>query len=165
LVEENGEMSRFCDYVLVLWGERFEEAPAAIFITVLREAGLRVKVVGLTPRQICGAHGLALVPDVTLDQALTLAAHTICVVIPATPPDFRRLETDPRVVELLQQGHANRAKFVLGPLFEVEIGERSPLSLPEGQVLVYPDCEDLLPFARDLARSLVAAQPDPVWRC
>ena len=67
-------MRKLNDYVLVLWAERFDEAAATIFVTVLREAGLRVKVVGLTPPPVSGAHGLALVPDLSLDQALPLAA-------------------------------------------------------------------------------------------
>ena len=33
--------------VFVLWGSQFDEAPATIFITEFRNAGLRVKVVGL----------------------------------------------------------------------------------------------------------------------
>ena len=37
-------------HIFVLWGNGFDEAMTAIFVTELRRAGLRVKVVGLTQR-------------------------------------------------------------------------------------------------------------------
>ncbi|NJN98486.1 MAG: DJ-1/PfpI family protein [Anaerolineales bacterium] len=83
-------MARHRDYVFVLWADQFEEAPATIFVTELREAGLRVKVVGATPAPISGLHGLALVPDLTLDQALTLLAQVICLIIPQTGRGYLR---------------------------------------------------------------------------
>ena len=68
-------MTKPVQYVFVLWGKGFYEASATIFVTELRRAGLRVKVVGLTQRRTSGAFGLALVPDVTLDQILLAASH------------------------------------------------------------------------------------------
>ncbi len=63
-------MPRTQDYVFVLWGDRFEEVAATIFVAELRQAGLRVKVVSLTRRRVNGGHGLALLPDLTLEEAL-----------------------------------------------------------------------------------------------
>ena len=67
------------DYIFVLWASEFEETTATIFVTELRQAGLPVKIVGLTRRISKGAHGLALVPDITLEQAIPLASQPFMV--------------------------------------------------------------------------------------
>jgi len=140
--------------VLVLWGDKFDEAPATIFVTALREAGLRVKVVGLTGRSITGAHGLALVPDLTLDQALALAGKAICVVIPYSSPGFKRFKNDPRILDLLHQARTNQAKFVVGSSNEVDITELGLWPASTEQVIIYPTGEELAEFAYELAGSL-----------
>ena len=148
------KMSKYRDYVLVLWGDEFEEVAATIFVTGLREAGLRVKVVGLTPPHIAGAHGLALVPDLTLDQALALAEHAICVVIPYASPGFKRLKNDPRIPALLSQAQANQAKVILGPLHEADLAQSGLLLVSPEQVIVYPDNGALMEFVHKLGGSL-----------
>lgn len=139
-------------YVFVLWGSNFEEVVASIFVTECREAGLRVKLVGLTPLHISGSHGLVLVPDLTLDQALPLAGDALCVVIPYTAPGLKRLKNDPRITKFFQQAQANQARFVIGPLQEMELANEPLFSGKE--LIVYPDSEELTPFVRQLAVSL-----------
>ena len=63
-------MSDTKKYVFVLWGDGFDEATATTFVTELREVGLPVKIVSLTAHQPKGKRGVALVSDLTLDQAL-----------------------------------------------------------------------------------------------
>jgi hypothetical protein len=145
-------------YVFVLWGDKFEERAATIFVAELREAGLRVKVVGLTPQQIHGWHGLALVPDLTLDQALSLAASTICLVIPYASPGIKRLKNDPRLADLFLQADAHQARFVLGQVSESELAEAGLPPLSSEQVMIYPESEDLVGFARELAGLLVGTR-------
>lgn len=94
-------MSRAQPTVFVLWGDQFDEAAAALVITGLRQAGLRVKVVGLHGTCVKGAHGLGLLADLTLDQALTIADRAICVVFPCTTQSFQRARDDPRLEEFL----------------------------------------------------------------
>lgn len=150
-------MARRDDYVFVLWGDRFEEAPATIFITELRQAGLRVKIVGITPRPILGTHGLGLIADLTLDQALPLAAQARCIIIPLPAPDLHRLKNDPRLQQFFDLAHQNQASFVVGPLKGVALHELElfPVSALDA-ILVYPEREPLLGFARELPRSLLA---------
>jgi hypothetical protein len=149
-------MPKSRDYVFVLWGDRFDEAAATIFVTELREAGLRVKVVGLTPRQIGGAHGLALVPDLTLDQALSLASQAICVVIPATVQWRERFNNDPRISKFIAHVSSDQTKFVVGMGDEtMKTGLKLP-ALVEENVMIYPETEDLVKFARELAKLLSA---------
>jgi hypothetical protein len=148
-------MSKSRDYVFVLWGDRFDEAVATILITELREAGLRVKVVGLTPRQIGGAHGLALVPDLTLDQALPLASQAICLIIPSTTPWSKQLNNDPRIRQFIEQASSSQTKFVVSMWEEpIQAGLALPTTVREN-VMVYPETEDLVKFARQIAKLLV----------
>jgi hypothetical protein len=148
-------------YVFVLWGDNFEEVTASVFITELRAAGLRVKVVGLVPQRIRGSHGLALVPDLTLDQALVLAHKSRCVIIPYAAPGIKRLKNDPRLSEFFQQAHLNQAIFVLGKLSGTDM---AALGLPPSfseYTVAYPESEDLVAFARELAGSLQHIRTGP----
>ena len=151
-------MSKVQGYVFVLWGDRFREAEAAIFVTVLREAGLRVKVVGLTPYQLSGAYGLALVPDLTLGQALLLAAQTIGVIIPSPLSGLKGLQHDPRIVEFFQQAARHQARFVLGAFTQTEIAKLTWLPVPAEQITFYPPFENLVTFAQTLAAQLAPVQ-------
>ncbi|MCB9078360.1 MAG: DJ-1/PfpI family protein [Anaerolineaceae bacterium] len=144
-------------YIFVLWGNHFEEATATIFVTELREAGLRVKVVGLTPQRISGSHGLALVPDLTLDQALSLAIKVICLVIPHTSSGLNRFKNDPRLRHLFSQAFENQAKFVISQLNETDLPNLNmfPGSLAD-QIIAYPvNKPEMVGFARELANSLL----------
>ncbi|NJN97524.1 MAG: DJ-1/PfpI family protein [Anaerolineales bacterium] len=96
-------MTKFNDYIFVLLGHNFDERSITAVVTQLRQAGLLVKVVGLTPGQISGAHGLTLVPDLTLGKALTLASQVIGVIIPSASADSPALRNDPRLAELLER--------------------------------------------------------------
>jgi putative intracellular protease/amidase len=148
-------MSKKQKQVLVLWGDKFEEATAALFVSELRKVGLRVKVVGLTPPKIRGAYGLALEPDLTLDQALPLATKTTCLVIPHSLPGLKRLKNDPRLEQFFDQALQKRAKIIIGSLNGSEITELDlwPAEAVE-LVSVYPEDEAVVAFARDLANSL-----------
>jgi len=101
------------EYIFVLWGSRFEEAAAALFVTGLRQAGLLVKVVGLTPPPIRGANGLALYPDMMLGEALLLAAQAGGVIIPAGVEHIKPFQNDPRLKYFLYRASANQARLVV----------------------------------------------------
>lgn len=149
-------MPKSRDYVFVLWGDQFDGVAATIFVTELRKAGLRVKIVGLASRRLSGTHGLALVPDLTLDQALPLAGRAICLIIPHTSPGLKRLQNDPRLREFLSRAQANNARFVIGQLKGADLAALDLLPLAADQVRVYPHSEDLVAFAQEVAASLVA---------
>lgn len=147
-------ISKTNSYVFVLWGDYFEEATATIFVTELRKAGLRVKVVGLTRQRTKGAHGLALIPDLTLEQALPLATHTTCIILPCRLHLAQHLRNDPRLHDFFSLAHSNQAKVVTGQWNEIDLGERG-VFLPAENVIIYPEGEDLVEFAREVASSLL----------
>jgi hypothetical protein len=144
-------------YVFVLWADNFEEIAATVFISELREVGLRVKMVGLTGPRSRGAHGLVLVPDLTLDQALPLACHTSCLIIPCTLLSLKTLKNDPRLYQFFERVQSVRARFVVNPTFSSEsLDSRSwPFPTPE-LLMIYPDNQEMVKFARELVGFLVS---------
>ncbi|MCB0213075.1 MAG: hypothetical protein KDJ52_27275 [Anaerolineae bacterium] len=141
-------------YVFVLWSEGFDEKIASIFVTILRDAGLLVKVVGLTMHNTGGAHGLVLVPDLTLDQALPLAPSTLCMIIPSLSRWSNRLNNDPRVQKFIEQAHFNQAIFVVGQQAAISSMKLQQSSLHKENIIVFPEDEYIITFARKLARLL-----------
>ncbi len=131
-------------YIFVLWGHNFDEQAATIFVTGLREAGLLVKVVGLTPGTLSGLHGLALLPDLTLGQAVPLAGRAVCIIIPTISLDFDYLHNDPRFHDFIRQATAQGAKFVCGPLQNgtTESLTRSLVTIPDDDLIIYAAEED-----------------------
>jgi hypothetical protein len=99
---------------LVIVADGFEEMEAMVFLSLLRQAGLCVKSVGLTSGLVGGAHGVWIMPDLTLadlDQ-LTHTASIHAVILPEGRPGLAKLEADPRVHRLLRQVVAQRGQIV-----------------------------------------------------
>ena len=141
-------------YIFILWGDRFEEATAVTFVTELRRAGLLVKVVGLNGQSSSGRYGLVLTSDLTLSEAMALADKAICIVIPCSVATLRRVENDPRVLELFQQARNNQAHFVVR---NQEIQDESSLKgllLDQDSIVYYIDSSDLTELVRQIAVSL-----------
>jgi hypothetical protein len=144
--------SVFRKYIFVLWGESFDEAIATIFITELRKAGLRVKLLCLSGQRAAGMHGLQLGCDVSLTQALPLVADTLCVVVPCSAGSLRRFANDPRLVDFLVDAQQHGARLIVGQGLDTETG------LPGDPLLaltpeVCPSDEALIEFVRGLAQT------------
>lgn len=96
--------TRGCAYVL--WGDGFDEVLAVTFVTALRKAGLRVKLVGLRLQPMTGAYGVTLLPEIALDEALTDREHLSGLVVPCDEGGWQRLQQEPRLYQLLTSGDA-----------------------------------------------------------
>lgn len=74
-------------------------------LSLLRQAGLCVKSVSLTSGLVGGAHGVWLMPDLTLADLDRLTATTSInvVILPEGSQSLARLEADARVHRLLRQ--------------------------------------------------------------
>jgi hypothetical protein len=147
-------LSRIPGYVFVLWGDRFEEAEAAIFATELRRAGFPVKLIGLTGEWSTGVHGLALLSDMTLGEAMPLAPKATCIVLPCSVATAKRLQNDPRVLVFLEQANLNNAHFVIKQLDIMEKSFVAKLTIPIDRIRAYIESDDLSEFARSIARTL-----------
>ncbi|MEZ4660499.1 MAG: hypothetical protein R2911_23325 [Caldilineaceae bacterium] len=148
-------------YIFVLWGSNFNEAVAAIFVTELRQAGLRVKVVGLDGELPVGSHGLALSPDMPLSKALPLAGRTLCVIAPCDAQQWRHIQHDPRLTDFLAQVQQYGGWLITEPVQQEytiswTVHPPSPgASLTESADLInYTPPAQLTPFVRQLAGSL-----------
>ena len=155
LLSRNTKKKR-SQYIFVLWSDQFEELTATVFITQLREAGLRVKLVSLTRQRITGIHGVTLHPDFTLKEALSLASKAIGIIIPCGLRGTKQLENDPRLADFFGQAHKSGAQFVIGHQLNTTDNTDLQILLPQNDHLrTYPDDdEDLVGFARQIAISL-----------
>ncbi len=99
---------------MVLIADGFEEAKTVALLSLMRQAGLCIKCVGLVSGLITGARGLSIRPDMTLAdlEALEPTIPIMAVILPEGKPSLARLEADPRVHRLLKQVMAKQG-FVI----------------------------------------------------
>lgn len=139
--------------VLVLWGQGFDEIAASIFVAELRRLGIQVKLMGLKSRQSAGQHGLTLVPDITLGQALRLADRIRCIIVPAPLAALQQFSYDPRLAELLGRAGPNQPLLVMDaypmPIIQTAIPFFALLSTLFFDSLTYPPPDALLSFIQE----------------
>ena len=139
-------MSTGRDHCFVLWADRFDETAAVLFVAELRRVGLRVRLVGLPGPSFVGIHGLALTPDLTLDEALAQVDQLICLVAPCDEPALGRVANDPRLLELFDLAAAQEAAVV--------VGSEAGVALSGGRGVVYSQGQGIYRQVRRLARQL-----------
>jgi putative intracellular protease/amidase len=164
-VEENKQKK--CALIIIADG--FEETGVTVFLSLMRQAGLYVKSVGLTSGLISSVHGVWLMPDLTLtDLDLLINTTPISVIIlPEGRQSLARLESDPRVHRLLRQVVAQRGKIVASQeglrvlraaaLWGSESGAGDDVR--GRSVLLREPGQSVETFARDLMRKLM----QPPW--
>jgi putative intracellular protease/amidase len=136
-----------------LWAHGFDEVATALFTATLRQAGQRCKLVGLSRRPAPGAHGLVIVPDWSLDQALSMAPATRCILIPGAEGPVRAACTDPRVRTFLQRAYAQGAHCISSPGGLATLAELALTPSNPARMQSYPAAVDELHrFALELAR-------------
>lgn len=108
-------IAQSCVLVVVVNG--FEEAETVALITTLRQAGLCAKSVGLASGLVVSAHGLQLMPDLTLSDLEDPAKVKFVrlVVLPENEQSLARLEIDPRIHKFLRRVVAQRGQIAVGP--------------------------------------------------
>lgn len=145
--------------IFVLWGEHFDELAAVAFVTLLREAGLLVKVVGLSRQVAGGAHGLRLLHDLTVEEATRLIDYVRILVIPCSHVGGQLLTNDPRIRQLVQQvcrRHALLCSTSIGleVLATVYADFRN-----DCQATLIPPAAELMDFVDKLSQQLLAGDP------
>ncbi|MCB0211600.1 MAG: DJ-1/PfpI family protein [Anaerolineae bacterium] len=89
-------------HTILLLADGFEEE-AILVATLLREAGLRVTIVGLRSSQVTGLHGIIIKPDISLDRLLEMTMPISALIVPEGGGHIERLRSDPRVNILLRE--------------------------------------------------------------
>lgn len=148
-----GMTQRCC---FVLWGEQCDEVAAVLFITNLRAAGMRVWVVSISGKRNQGAHGLALVADMALDEALPLVSQTTAVIMPCRIEQWVHFLNDPRLVNFLTDCVIHQAQVLTAmstmPL-EAALQDKRAASVRKA-VTFYPTGDALHTFAHTFAIAL-----------
>ena len=94
--------------VLVPLAQSCEELEAVTIIDLLRRADIDVTTAGLDEQPVTASRGVVLIPDTTLDEALTKDYDM--VVLPGGLPGADYLDNDERIQGLLKK-MANNKKF------------------------------------------------------
>jgi len=95
--------------VLVPLAQSCEELEAVTIIDLLRRAGVEVTTAGLDAQPVTASHGVVLIPDTTLDDALKKQYDM--VVLPGGLPGADYLDQDERIQSLLKK-MADNGKFI-----------------------------------------------------
>ena len=87
--------------VLIPLATGCEEVEAVTLIDLLRRADIKVTTASLDTKEVCGAHGLNLIADTTLDEVKECDFDM--VVLPGGQLGADNLNADPRVHQILQR--------------------------------------------------------------
>lgn len=149
---------------LVVIADGFEETEVTVFLSLMRQAGLCVKSVGLTSGLIGSARGVWLMPDLTLTDLdrFTKTTSISAIILPEGGQSLARLEADPRVHRLLrqvvaQQGRIATSQEGLRVLRAAAMWGNEPGEADDGRgtsVLLREPGQSLETFAQDLVRRL-----------
>lgn len=140
--------------ILVLCCFRCDEIATVAFASLLRQAGIRVKLIGLEGRSCVGRSGIVLKNDRTLDGALQANEQIAAIVVPIEAQLFQRYAEDRRLLDLWQ-----RADFplIVAPESTVEpllaLLSTGPVQNPP-QSLSYGAQDDLAEVVAQLAEQV-----------
>lgn len=140
----------------VLWGQQCDELAATLFITKLRAAGIRVGVVGIGGSRSPGAHGLGLVTDTTLEQALSRIAQVAAVIIPCRGDQLLHFLNDPRLILFLHDCLINQVPLLLASegMPTPAQWQRAGVEQVAETIECYPPTDQLAPFIQTFAATL-----------
>ncbi len=144
------------DHVFILWGEDFFESNAIIFATMLREAGICVKLVGIHGLQAAGRNRIMIQADLAVTAALNLAARAGVIILPCSQTALRRLGNDPRLHQLFRQATANGAYFLVPPDIVTTASGLKLLGVLPQQVIQYAPENELISFVQRFASQLAS---------
>ena len=95
--------------VYVLLAEGFEEVEALTPVDLLRRAGVETRLVGVTGATVCGARGINVVTDLSMDEVDLAKADML--VLPGGMPGTTNLYADKRVTDAVRT-MADAGKYV-----------------------------------------------------
>lgn len=135
--------------VLLLIAPGFEEGPVIYFVAKMRQAGLAIQLVGLSPRLIRSQHGIAVRPDVLLGRLPSVMNHRL-VIVPGGVQCVSTLLAEPRVYRLLEET-ITRGGFLAATLTAQELLLNSnPFLLDNSACVKTQDGRSLQEFVSEL---------------
>lgn len=142
--------------IFVLWGEHFDELAAVTFVTLWREAGLPVKVVGLSRQPAGGAHGLRLLHDLTVEEATRLIDFMRVLVIPCSRVGGQLLTNDPRIRPFVHHACKHHALLFSTPVGLEVLATVYADFRNTCHATLMPPAEDLVDFVVKFSQQLLA---------
>jgi 4-methyl-5(b-hydroxyethyl)-thiazole monophosphate biosynthesis len=136
---------------LVLFASGSEELETVTIVNVLRRAGVKVTLAGLTIGVLQGARSINILPDCMLDDVLYDEFDII--VLPGGLPGTNHLRMDPRVISLLQRMNDQNkylAAICAAPSVLAEAG-----LLDDKQATCYPGMMEGFPHVHLQASAIV----------
>ena len=91
--------------VYVFLAKGFEELEALAPVDVLRRAGVEVKMVGVTGKQVRGSHNISVSCDITINEAVFDQLDGI--ILPGGLPGTTNLEADETVQKFIDYAAKN----------------------------------------------------------
>lgn len=89
--------------VLCILAEGFEEIEAITPIDLLRRADIEVITAGLTGIDITGAHGISVIADCDLEEALQQADDFDAVIVPGGMPGAANIAANTKAVDFIKK--------------------------------------------------------------
>ena len=127
--------------VYVLLAEGFEEVEALTPVDLLRRAGVETRLVGVTGATVCGARGINVVTDLSMDEVDLAAADML--ILPGGMPGTTNLYADKRVTDAVRT-MADAGKYIAAICAAPSI-ILGGMGLLEGKkATCYPGMEDKL---------------------
>lgn len=125
--------------VYILLADGFEEAEALVPADLLRRARADVKLVGVTGQTVTGAHGIAVVSDLTVDQVQVEGMELL--VVPGGLPGVTNVAASARAMELVKT--AAQAGCWVGAICAAPAMVLGPIGLLKGRKATgYPGTEE-----------------------
>jgi hypothetical protein len=148
--------------ILAVLAPGFDEADTINLLTVLRQAGLCVKSMGMTRGLVSGAYGICLMPDLTFSDLDNLSKTTSfsAAILPENKRCLARLEADPRLHNFLRQVLAQGGQIVAGVegrqfLKKIFVGEPGLFGSGNGEESLLLPWEPAEALARDLLNRMM----------
>ena len=126
--------------IAVLFATGFEEVEALASVDILRRAGLAVDAIGVTGKNVTGAHGITIIADKT--AADSRVSDYRAVVLPGGLLGTQNLDSDPFTEELIS--HVLKTGGHIGAICAAPtiLGKRGLLR--GKRAICYPGMEDAL---------------------
>jgi|GEM_PF-37205 len=140
---------------IILWASYFDELSAVSFLHEFRQMGAPVTLVAIDYAGERGGRGVVSVSQQNLRQTVAMAERIACLIIPASAAALTQFRQDPVLWQLLAVVHENGGRIVIGRAEgRIDPGLASLLP-PSSYMIVYPQADKLLLFARWLVHGLV----------
>jgi len=123
--------------VLVPLADGFEEIESTTIMDVLRRAGVDVVIAGIKPGPLKGAHGVQLIPDVTLQEVKDQGFDMI--VLPGGQPGVDNLRKNQDVIDILKKMH--QKKKIIGAICAAPLVLRDAGLISGVNLTSYPGIE------------------------